>query len=118
MKYLLITACVLFSVSVSAQTDFEWERKVSKVKATINSLGDGEFFVIKPDDDGSNRYISQQLPDEFKKDGLKVTFTGWVGKIPPNFRMMGTPLKLLCICVSKSEQQKFGLSKRKFSFKK
>ncbi len=116
MKYLLAIVCMVVSVSLSAQTDFEWERKISKVKATVNSLGD-EIFVIKPEGDGSNRYISQQLPEEYKKEGLKVTFTGMVGKIPPNFRMMGTPLKLISISVAGKEMKKFGLKKCKYVFK-
>ena len=87
------------------------------VKATVKVLNNGELFVIVPDSNANMRYISQQLPTEYKKDGLKVTFTGWEGKIPPNVRMMGKPLKLECICITKGEQQKFKLAKRKYTFK-
>ncbi len=109
----------LFSSPILAQgiSDFEWEKKVSHVKATIKFLEDKETVVIVPDENENIRYISQQLPDKYKKEGLRVTFSGWVGKIPPNVRMLGKPLKLTCICVSSSEQTKFKLTKRKYSFK-
>jgi hypothetical protein len=99
-------------------TDFEYETTLLKnVKATVKVLNNGELFVIVPDNNENMRYISQQLPKEFKIDGLKVTFTGWEGKIPPNVRMMGKPLKLKCICISKSEMKKHGLKKAKYTFK-
>ena len=112
---IIISQCV-FSCS-SQKTDFEWEKKVSNVKATIKFLEDKETVVIVPDDNASMRYISQQLPEEYKKEGLKVTFSGWLGKIPPNVRMIGKPLKLKCICITSTEQKKFKLTKRKYSFK-
>ncbi len=118
-KNLVFAAAFLFFVLViQAQgLDFSWEKKIKNVKATVKVLENGELFVIVPDSNANIRYISQQLPEEFKKDGLKVTFTGWEGKIPPNVRMMGKPLKLECICVTKSEQQKFKLKKRSYTFK-
>ncbi len=97
--------------------DFEWERKVKGVKGTVKFLEDKETVVIVPDDNPNMRYISQQLPEEYKKEGLKICFTGWLGKIPPNVRMLGTPLKLNCVCTTKAEQKKFNLKKRKYAFK-
>lgn len=118
-KNFLFAAFTLVMVVVAAAqvSDFTWEKKIKNVKATVKVLNNGEMFVIVPDSNASMRYISQQLPEEYKKDGLKVTFTGWEGKIPPNVRMMGKPLKLECICIAKSEQQKFKLAKRKYTFK-
>lgn len=109
---------LILSVAARAQnTDFEWEKQVKNIKATIKAMNNGELFVLVPDGNDAMRYISQQLPDDFKKDGLKVTFTGWEGKIPPNVRMMGKPLKLTCICISKAERKKFGLKKASYNFK-
>ena len=114
----ILSALILLVASITiAQTDFTWEKKIKNVKATVKTLNNGELFVIVPDSNENMRYISQQLPQEYKKDGLKITFTGWEGKIPPNVRMMGKPLKLESICVTKSEQQKFKLKKRKYIFK-
>lgn len=121
MNKLIVTVALLFIAlgSTMAQTtDFEWEKtQLKNVKATIKVMDNGELFVLVPDGNENMRYISQQLPKEFKVDGLKVTFTGWEGKIPPNVRMMGKPLKLKCICISKSEMKKHGLKKAKYTFK-
>ncbi len=118
-KNILFAAFTLLAVfTLSAQqTDFEWEKKIKNVKATVKVMSNGELFVLTPDSNESMRYVSQQLPEEYKKDGLKVTFTGWEGKIPPNVRMMGKPLKLESICVSKAEKKKFKLKKSKYTFK-
>lgn len=117
-RILLSTAIMLMAIFTNAQaTDFEYEKTLLKnVKATIKVLNNGELFVIVPDNNENMRYISQQLPEEFKKDGLKVKFTGWEGKIPPNVRMMGKPLKLKSICVTKTEQKKHKLKKAKYTF--
>ncbi|HLP21612.1 MAG TPA: hypothetical protein VK174_14970 [Chitinophagales bacterium] len=119
-RILLSTIMILIGIfAINAQvTDFEYEKTLLKnVKATIKVLNNGELFVIVPDNNENMRYISQQLPEEFKKDGLKVKFTGWEGKIPPNVRMMGKPLKLKSICVTKTEQKKFAIKKAKYTFK-
>ncbi|MCW5906777.1 MAG: hypothetical protein KIS94_02875 [Chitinophagales bacterium] len=118
MKPLLLATLFLISFAVIAQTDdWEWEREVSNVKAKISVLENGETWVIIPDDNANMRYISQQLPAEYKKDGLAVTFNGWIGKIPPHVRMMGTPLKLTKIWVSCAEKKKFKLKKGTYTFK-
>jgi len=112
-----VALVMIILTGMTQNTDFSWEKEIKNVKATVQVMSNGELFVIVPDSNSNMRYISQQLPEEYKKDGLKVTFTGWEGKIPPNVRMMGKPLKLTCICTTKSEQQKFKLKKRKYSFK-
>lgn len=121
MKRILFATVVMLLgmfTTYAQGTDFEYEKtQIKNVKATIKVLNNGELWVIVPDDNENMRYISQQLPEEFKKDGLKVKFTGWRGKIPPNVRMMGTPLKLKSICISKAEQKKFSLKKTKYNFK-
>lgn len=119
MKKLSVFAFVMIMV-FSAQSqnwNFEIERTIKNVKGTVKFLGDEKTIIIAPDDNPNGRYISQQVPEEYKKDGVKITFSGNVGKIPPNYRMLGTPLKLKCICISKAEQKKFKLLKRKYVFK-
>lgn len=118
MKRFSIIVMLLVVAFATRAQDFVPEKTIKNVKATIQILGDGTTTVLVPDDNKSGRYLSAQLPEEYKKEGLKVTFSGVVGKIPPNVRMMGTPLKLSCICITKSEQQKHTLSKRKYTFKK
>lgn len=95
---------------------YEIDYMVTNEKGTVKFLENQEIVVIVPDKNPTGRYISNQLPEEYRKDGLKVTYSGDVGKIPPNFRMLGTPLRLKCICVSSKEQKKFKLKKRKYVF--
>ena len=116
---LLSVAGFFLFLSAGAQsTTFEYEKTLKKnVKATIKVMNNGELFVIVPDNNANMRYITEQLPAEYKKDGLKVTYSGWDGIIPPNFRMMGKPLKLKSICVTKTEKKKNGLKKACYTFK-
>jgi hypothetical protein len=57
----------------------------------------GDMWVIVPDSDAGSRYQPRALPNEFKKDGLRVIFSGSVGEIPDNVRLYGTPLELTSI---------------------
>ncbi len=117
-KLIAIIAVVLFVFTTKAQDwSFGYDRTITNVKGIVHFLNDKELVVIVPDDNPNQRYIASNLPEEYKKEGLHVTLSGDVGKIPPNVRMMGTPLKLKCICISKAEQKKFKLKKRKYSFK-
>ena len=114
-RIFVLSLLVHFALATTAQ-DFVYDKPVANVKATIKILEDKETAVIVPDNNATMRYISMQLPAEYKRDGLKVTFTGVEGKIPPNVRMMGKPLKITSICVSKSEAKKYKLKKRKYVF--
>ncbi len=119
MKHWTVIALLFpFCFFLNAQeSDFKWEKDLIKGKGKVTVLEDKETWIIIPDNNPNGRFISQQLPEEFKKEGLKISFSGWRGIIPPNFRMLGTPLKLKCICITKSEQEKFGLKKRSCVFK-
>lgn len=117
MKSIVFGALMLFSTALFAQDDWEWEREVSNVKAKVVLLENGETWVIVPDDNENMRYISRQLPEEYKKNGLAVTFNGWIGKIPPHVRMLGTPLKLTKIWVSCADKKQYKLKKGKYTFK-
>ncbi|MBI4888662.1 MAG: hypothetical protein HY824_16310 [Acidobacteria bacterium] len=52
------------------------------------------WFAIVPDGDRDIRYAPDRLPDEFKKGGLRVVFSGRVGRVDPNVRSWGIPLAL------------------------
>lgn len=116
-KWNLSLVALLLTVFSFAQSDFEWDREIKNEKGKVSVLANGETWVIVPADNPNGRYISQQLPDAFKKDGLAVVYSGWVGKIPPHVRMMGTPLKLSKISVSKADKKKYKLKKSCYSFK-
>jgi hypothetical protein len=72
------------------------DNTINAMKGTIQQLSSGsEWYVIIPDDEKNQRYAPSNLPDEFKKDGLRVIFSGKVAEIPPNVRMIGIPLELV-----------------------
>lgn len=52
------------------------------------------WYGIVPDSDPGTRFAPDNLRPKFRVDGLRVTFSGEVGVIPPNVRMWGTPLHL------------------------
>jgi hypothetical protein len=73
---------------------------IANVRATVKVIAD--VFVLETVMDGNNnstRYLPAILPDAFKKENLVVIISGTVGKIPPNVRLMGTPLTLESIGV-------------------
>lgn len=119
MKNLLIALLMLSVVSVTyaQEWNFEDDKPVSNLKATVQFLNNGEMAVLIPDNNSAGRYISEQLPKEYRVEGLKVTINGYTGKIPPNVRMMGTPLRITKIWISKAEKKKHKLSKCKYTFK-
>lgn len=108
----LVTLC---AVSF-AQGDFEWDKKIENISAKVELMADGETALIIPDNDPNMRYIAQQLPAEYKKNGLRIKFSGTEGKIPPHVRMMGKPLKLNWVCVTKKEKRKHKIKKTKYVF--
>ena len=55
------------------------------------------WYGIVPDDDRGTRYAPDRLPDQFKKDGLRVVFSGRVGTVDPNVRTWGIPLTVTAI---------------------
>ncbi|NNG45834.1 MAG: hypothetical protein HKM86_01800 [Deltaproteobacteria bacterium] len=71
------------------------ENSVSDMKGTVHRLSPtSRFYVIVPDDDKIQRLYPSNLPAAFRKDGLRVRFSGRIGEIPENARLVGTPLEL------------------------
>lgn len=57
----------------------------------------GDWYALDPEGQPGSRYAPDDLPEEFRQDGLAVVFSGRIGEIPPNVRMWGTPLELTAI---------------------
>lgn len=62
------------------------------------------LYVVTPDFNTATGFAlngallpPDNLPDEFKQDGLKVSFSGVIVPIPPELRMVAGPLKLSSI---------------------
>lgn len=108
---------LVVSNSYAQNWTYEKDKDVTNMKATVQLLNDGEMAVLNPDGNPSGRYISEQLPKEYKVEGLRVTINGYTGKIPPYVRMMGSPLYITKIWISKAEKKKYKLSKCKYTFK-
>jgi hypothetical protein len=68
---------------------------LSNEKGTIQLVSpETEWYVIVPDYDATMRFLPTVLPDEFRKDGLRVLFSEKVGEVPSDARLVGTPFEL------------------------
>lgn len=112
LSFLLLSGFVVRS----QEDDYEWIRRIKNEKGRITMLDFDSTWIIIPLSNPDGRYYSRQLPDAFKIEGLPVTYGGWVGKIPPNVRMIATPLKLSHISVGCGENKKYKLKKRTYKF--
>ncbi len=52
---------------------------------------------------GNTHYLPERaLAKDYQVEGVQVVFSGKVGKIPPNVRMLGTPIKISAISKAKT----------------
>lgn len=68
---------------------------IEDVEGTVTQVGEIGFGLV-PDSEPGTRYAPDALPEEFRQDGLRVTFSGIVGD-PAEGRRWGTPLQLRSI---------------------
>lgn len=115
MKKYIVLLFVLCASQFALKAQFKWTETIKNQKGIVRVL-DEEITVITLVDNDSKRFVSSQLPQDWKQDGLRFTFTGKIGEIPPNYRVAGTPLNLICISTSKKEANKYNLIKRKIKF--
>src|SRR5687768_17648690 len=92
---LTLVVVVLLCALVPAQT-----QELNDVHGAVVEVNrQNGWYGIVPDDDRGTRYAPDRLPDELKKDGLRVVFSGRVGTIDPNVRAWGIPLTVTSIRV-------------------
>jgi hypothetical protein len=106
-KLFFLMAMIVINVGLFAQgNDFPYEKigDLKDAKLQVKMLNEDSYVLIDLKDD-SKRYYAVNLPDVYKKHGLNLVCTGIIGKVPPNFRMMGTPLKLTAVKVGKGYKQ-------------
>lgn len=72
----------------------------------------GTEFIIKTKD-GKHYAPGNSLELKYRKVGLQVIVSGEVGEIPPNVRMVGTPLKITSIKTVSGGRSKFKKKRRK-----
>jgi hypothetical protein len=114
--FLLVSFCCVCVLPPSVAQEFKWTHFIKNKKGIVKVFAEDAVVIIAQGND-SERYTSEQLPEDWKKDGLQVTFSGRVGEIPPYIRMIGTPLKLSSISTTTEEAKKFNLKKAKIKFK-
>lgn len=95
---LLFFACIP-GCSVDRTTVEPDETLVVNHTGVIQNAGtvDRKLFIIVDDTPDRTHYLPSNLPEEFKLVGQRVLFSGKLGVIPPNLRLVGTPLKLTSI---------------------
>jgi hypothetical protein len=81
---IVLTLCALLPAQTSEVTDIHG--------AIVEVNQRNGWYGIVPDDDRGTRYAPDRLPDEFRKDGLRVIFSGRPGQVDPNVRTWGIPL--------------------------
>ena len=94
---LLMGGIILISCGLGNQPQGNGD-ELTNVSGTIQQLANNpKWFVIVPDFDTSIRYLPSNLPPELRQNGMRVVFSGQIGEIPPNVRLIGTPLDLTFI---------------------
>jgi hypothetical protein len=83
---------------------FEFSKSVYKVKGTIKKA-DGDFVIMPEGGTKGEKFIPSYLPEEYKKNGLEVTFDGDLGKADKT----GTALNIHKIWVEYALKEKYKL---------
>ena len=82
---------------------FEFSKSVYKIKGVIKKTDDDYF--IQPTESKGQKFVPSYLPDEYKKNGLEVTFDGDLGKADKS----GVALNIRKIWVSYDIKEKYKL---------
>ena len=97
IAWLVVLAGALFlACGQDGETPAQPADDVINHTGTVESVGSVGFAIVD-DHPEHERFAPTNLPDEFKKSGARVLFSGRRGEIPPNARLWGTPLHLSSI---------------------
>jgi len=104
MKTKILLLLTMLGVVITA---FAAPRRPNHIKNATGTIvlvsAESGWYGIVPDSNPGTRFAPDDLRAKFRVDGLRVTFSGEVGVIPPNVRMWGTPLRLTHISVLNDE---------------
>jgi hypothetical protein len=109
MRYLAFMTFLFFSLYAWCGNDpngdskFEFSKSVFKIKGTIKKA-DGDFVIV-PEENKNEKFVPSYLPEEYKKNGLEVTFDGDLGKADKS----GTALNIHKIWVAYEIKEKYKL---------
>jgi hypothetical protein len=74
------------------------DASLREVAATVRRFPiDSDNWVLVPDADPDTRYLPDALPEPLREDDLHVVFDAELEPVPPNVRLVGTPIRLLRI---------------------
>jgi hypothetical protein len=91
----LLSIYLLNIVFLGSALSFHEGNHVLDEKGTIQLISpDSAWYVIVPDYDKTQRFAPINLPENFRRDGLRVIFSGTIGEIPATVRLVGTPLEI------------------------
>lgn len=89
----VVVALALASLSCAARPGGPAESRLPEQPGAIVRVGDFGYGIV-PDSDPGTRYAPDALPEEFRKDGLRVVFSGVPTSPAPNERTWGIPFRL------------------------
>ncbi|MBV6625952.1 MAG: hypothetical protein KI793_23975 [Rivularia sp. (in: Bacteria)] len=93
-------------VEKTSKCAFDDRKTVGTVKnkvGTVRRIHDKLYIIIS--EDNRSRFAPCNLPDEFKREGLKIRFSGDIKEIYPNERWAATLFKLTDYKVADSEDK-------------
>jgi len=115
MRVFAFLSFLLFSLLTWSATSgpdgdakFEFSKPVFKIKGTIKKIDSD--YVIVPQDSKKDKFIPSYLPEEYKKNGLEVTFDGELGKADKS----GTALNIHKIWVAYELKEKYKLEHKSY----
>jgi len=91
--YTSILGILLSTLTMAQSFTFEPAGEKGLTIATVTEKG-GTWILREGIEGNYQDYYAVNLPDELKREGTEVVFTGTIGKIPANVRMMGRPVEL------------------------
>ena len=107
--FLLFSLCAWCGpIGESNGSKFEFSKAIYKVKGTIKKIN-GDYVII-PDEKKNETFVPTYLPEEYKKNGLEVTFDGELGQGDKS----GTPLNLHKIWVAYEIKEKYKLAHKNY----
>lgn len=86
---------VLLLLTFISEINSQDMKNIMNQSGTIKLLiQEPALFIIIPDSLTDIRFLPDSIPDQFKIDGCRITFSGTIGEIPANQRLPGTPLRI------------------------
>lgn len=94
-KLLLLLVCLSVSTLwTQAQVSIPIDSVGYLLSQPVTIKQMGSSFVLEPMGTTGKRYLPVNLSTRYRINGAEAMVTGIIGRIPPNMRLMGTPLEI------------------------